>query len=86
MHRQTVGCAEIDRLLEKGERYRRARDVQNDGVAHMRNGDAVADGCRSRRFTSEKQVQQEIGIHAFRKRQDPNESLQRQGFGSTGSP
>jgi hypothetical protein len=41
--RMTVEGLEVDRTLEKAERDQRSRYVENDGVAHVRDRNAVSE-------------------------------------------
>ena len=68
MDRLAVERIEVDRLLEKAERDHRARDVQHDGVAHVRNRDAVADAGRLEALPRQQHAQQELPIDLLRQR------------------
>ena len=61
-HRLAVQRAEVDGLLQEAERHHRPGNVHDDGVAHVRNGNAVADAGRAQRFPREEDVQQEVAI------------------------
>ncbi len=60
--RLTVQGAEVDGTLEEAKRDRRARQVQDDRVAHVRDRDAVSDPRRSERLAREQHLIEELAI------------------------
>ena len=69
LHRLAVQGAEIDRPFQETEGDHGAVDVQDDRIADVRQGDAVADGRRRRRFPHQQQPQDQLAIDALRQRQ-----------------
>ena len=70
VNRLAIQRPEIDRLREESERDRRPGHVQDDGVADVGDGDAVADGGRSRSFPREEKTQEKLPVHVLGQRQD----------------
>ncbi len=68
--RVAVQRPEVDRLGEEGEGDHRPHHVQDDRVAHVGDGDAVADAGRSQGFPRDEEPQQQLAVHAVGQRQD----------------
>ena len=77
VNRITVQRPKINRLREEGMRDRGSGDVQHDRVAHVGDGDAVADGRRSRRFPREEETQEQLPVHALGQGQDLDQGTKR---------
>ncbi len=55
----------VDGFLEETQRHRRMRDVQNDGISNVRNGNSVANAGRPERFASDEKVVDEVTVFLF---------------------
>jgi hypothetical protein len=62
VHRLSVDGSEFDGMLEKAERHERPRDMQHDGISHVRYCDAVADASGAERFPCLEHIEQELAI------------------------
>src|SRR3989338_2484096 len=77
-HGLSIQRAELDRMLQERERDGRPGDVKDDGIADMRNRDAVSDAGGPQRFARHEHFQKKIEIDLLGKtqmfddaRQDP---------------
>ena len=80
VHGLAVERGEVDGVLEEAERRGRGGGVEDDGIAHMGNGDAVADRGGSQRFTGQENLQQELPVHRGRHRNQVHDRGERLGF------
>ena len=68
VHGLPVERGEVDRVLEEAERHGRRGGVQDDGIAYVRNRDAVADAGRSQGFPGQQDVEEELPVDRSRQR------------------
>ena len=69
VHRLSVQRPEIHRRFQKAQRHHRLRHMQHDGIPHVRNGDAVADGGGFQGLTRQQDLQQKLAVHLVRQPQ-----------------
>ena len=75
--RFAVHRCELDGRRQKAERHQRLQNAHHNRVAHVRNGDAVADAGGAQRFPRENDVQQQVAIQLLRQRHATNGGGQR---------
>src|SRR6185436_17747416 len=58
VHWFAVDRAKIDGFIEEAESDQRLRDRKDNGIADMRDGDAVTHARRAERFASQKEIEE----------------------------
>ena len=61
---------EVYGILEEAERDGRLRYVEDDGIPHVRDGNAVTDARGAERLSREKHLVEEAPVHFFRQLED----------------